>query len=57
MKNTRDKLPAEPSVPERVEATGIGKRYPQDELEGTVLVKGDIPGPVFPEEYWECLKP
>lgn len=33
-----------------------GDRYPQSELEGTVIVAGDIVGPVFPEEQWDSLK-
>jgi len=31
-------------------------RYPQAELEGTVVVTGDIIGPVVPEEDWDSLK-
>jgi len=56
MKNTRDKPQAKRSAPESVDATGTDKRYPQDELEETVIVMGDIMEPVLPEEYWESLK-
>jgi len=31
--------------------------YPQLELEGTVVVAGDIIGPAAPEEDWESLAP
>ncbi len=30
--------------------------YPQDNLKGTVIIKGDILAPVLPEEDWEVLK-
>lgn len=33
-----------------------GNRYPQSELEGTVLIDGDVVEPVFPEEQWDSLK-
>ena len=32
-------------------------KYPQHELRGTVTVRGDIVGPVLPEDHWESLKP
>lgn len=31
-------------------------RFPQADLEGTVVVTGDIVGPAVPEGYWDCLK-
>lgn len=31
-------------------------RYPQAELEGTVVVTGDILGPAVPEGHWDSLK-
>lgn len=31
-------------------------RYPQSELEGTVIIAGDVVEPVFPEEQWNSLK-
>ena len=37
-------------------ATDEGEGYPQAELEGTVVVVGDVLGPVFPEEHWDNLK-
>ena len=37
-------------------ATDEGEGYPQAELEGTVVVVGDVLGPVFPEEHWDSLK-
>lgn len=33
-----------------------GNRYPQSELEGTVIIDGDVVEPVFPEEHWDSLK-
>ncbi|MCY3986784.1 MAG: type II toxin-antitoxin system Phd/YefM family antitoxin [Candidatus Dadabacteria bacterium] len=33
-----------------------GNLYPQSELEGTVIIAGDIVEPVFPEEQWDSLK-
>lgn len=33
-----------------------GERYPQAELEGTVVIVGDVLEPVFPEEHWNSLK-
>ena len=33
-----------------------GSRYPQTELEGTVVITGDVVEPVFPEEHWDSLK-
>ena len=31
-------------------------RYPQEELEGTVVVTGDILEPAVPEGHWDSLK-
>lgn len=31
-------------------------RYPQSDLEGTVIIAGDVMEPVFPEEQWDSLK-
>ena len=39
-------------VPHRPEAP----RFPQADLEGTVVVTGDIVGPAVPEGYWDSLK-
>ena len=33
-----------------------GNRYPQTELEGTVVITGDVVEPVFPGEHWDSLK-
>lgn len=30
--------------------------YPQQALQGTVTVVGDIVGPALPEEHWESLR-
>ena len=35
--------------------TGDGERYPQTELEGTVVTVGDVVGPVLPEEHCDSL--
>lgn len=43
-------------VAELSRVTGDGTDYPQAELEGTVIVVGDVVGPVFPEEHWDSLK-
>ena len=32
-------------------------RYPQDDLKGTVIVRGDLIEPVIPADAWEVLKP
>ncbi len=34
----------------------VDSGYPQAELEGTVVVTGDILGPAVPEEDWDSLK-
>ncbi len=31
-----------------------GSRYPQEELFGTVVIHGDIVGPVLPAEAWDA---
>ena len=33
-----------------------GNRYPQSELEGTVIIVGDVVEPVFPEKQWDSLE-
>ena len=38
-------------VAEFTRAIGASEQRPQDELEGTVTIVGDVVGPVFPEEY------
>ena len=43
-------------VAELSPVTGEGDTYPQAELEETVIVVGDVVGPVFPEEHWDSLK-
>ena len=43
-------------VAELTRATGESERYPQAELEGTVVILDDVIEPVFPEERWESLK-
>ena len=43
-------------VAELSRAAGDGEHYPQDDLAGTVVVVGDIVGPVLPDEHWESLK-
>ena len=43
-------------VAELLPPTGDENRYPQAELEGTVIVLGDVMEPVFPEEHWDSLK-
>lgn len=42
-------------VAELSRVTGDGERYPQTELEGTVVIVGDVVEPVLPEEHWESL--
>ncbi len=42
-------------VAELSRVTGDGEQYPQTELEGTVVIVGDVVGPVLPEEDWDCL--
>ena len=32
------------------------RQCPQKELEGTVVIAGDVMDPVLPEESWESLK-
>ena len=43
-------------VAELSRVTSEENRYPQTELEGTVIITGDVVEPVFPEEYWDRLK-
>lgn len=43
-------------VAELSRAIGDGERFPQTELEGTVVIVGDVVGPVLPEEHWESLE-
>ena len=43
-------------VAELSRVTNEANRYPQTELEGTVIITGDVVEPVFPEEYWDRLK-
>ena len=42
-------------VAELSRVTKAEGRYPQDNLKGTVTIKGDIVTPVLPEEDWEAL--
>ena len=43
-------------VAELSRVSSEGARYPQTELEGTVVLTGDVVEPVFPEEHWDSLK-
>ena len=43
-------------VAELSRPTDGGHRHPQDDLEGTVVILGDVTEPVFPEEHWDSLK-
>ena len=43
-------------VAELSRVVGGGNRYPQAELEGTVVITGDVVEPVSPEEHWDSLK-
>lgn len=43
-------------VTELSRVTGEGTRHPQTELEGTVVITGDVMEPVFLEEHWDSLK-
>ena len=43
-------------VGERTGATGESERRPQTELDGTLVILGDVVEPVFPEEHWDSLK-
>ena len=42
-------------VAELSRVTGDRKQYPQRELEGTVIIVGDVVGSVLPEEDWVSL--
>lgn len=37
-------------------ATEESEGYPQAELEGTVVIVGDVLEPLFPEEHWDSLE-
>lgn len=43
-------------VAELSRVTSEGTRYPQTELEGTVVITGDVMEPVFTEGHWNDLK-
>ena len=43
-------------VAELSRVTGDGERYPQTELEGSVVIVGDVVGSVLPEDHWDSLK-
>ncbi len=43
-------------VAELSRVTGDGERYPQTELEGTVVIVGDVVGPVLSDDHWDSLK-
>ena len=43
-------------VAELSPVTREGSLYPQAELEGTVIVVGDVVGSVLPEDHWDSLK-
>ena len=43
-------------VAELSPVTGEENRYPQADLEGTVVTAGDVVGPVFSEDHWDSLK-
>lgn len=43
-------------VAELSRPTGEESRYPQAELEGSVVILGDVLAPVFPEEHWDSLR-
>ena len=42
-------------VAQLLRVTEDGEQHPQAELEGTVVILGDIVGPALPEEHWESL--
>ena len=35
--------------------TTDGEQFSQTELEGTVVILGDVVGPALPEKHWESL--
>jgi len=39
-----------------VPPAAAGSRYPQEELFGTVIIHGDIVGPVLPPEAWDAVR-
>ncbi len=43
-------------VAELSRVAGDGEMYPQSELEGTVVIVGDIVEPVLPEGHWDTLR-
>ena len=43
-------------VAELSRVSGDGENYPQAELEGTVVIVGDVVGPVLPEDHWDSLR-
>lgn len=43
-------------VAELSRVSGDGETYPQAELEGTVVIVGDVVGPVLPEDHWDSLR-
>jgi len=43
-------------VAELSRVSSKGKLYPQSELEGTVIIAGDVVEPMFPEKQWDRLK-
>ena len=43
-------------VAELSRVSGDGATYPQAELEGTVVIVGDVVGPVLPEDHWDSLR-
>ena len=43
-------------VAELSRPAGEENRYPEAELEGTVVILGDVMEPVFPEERWDSLR-
>ena len=43
-------------VAELSRVTGDGEKYPQTELEETVVIVGDVVGLVLQEEHWSSLE-
>ena len=52
--NSADRKCGNP-VAEQSRVTKAEGRYRQDNLKGTVIIKGDIVKPVLPEEDWEAM--
>jgi prevent-host-death family protein len=44
-------------VAEVVPPLETSSRFPQDDLRGTVDVRGDLVSPAMPEDEWEALAP